>query len=252
VKFKESTIPIADGFEVVAAKLREAAGCDLTSRDVQNRLSTAIADKHRGTGSYAYYIDHAGDGESGDVVFSRDSKVLKAPYTVGGADGTAAQATVDWDNEAEVIPRTIYEEPEEEDEHYAAMSEAYKRDALYTDLPLYERFIPKAERDAADESDFAGKGHSFPILKPQDVQAAVHAMGRAGASNLGPSGIKARIIAIAKRKGWTKYLPKSWQNGTADAQEAARPRETLALVEGGSTFCAEIPLTEAARTSYPI
>ena len=85
--------------------------------------------------------------------------------------------------------------------------------AIYTrgGIPLVERFVSKAERDTMDEGDFAGKGKSFPIAKPGDIMAAVHSMGRAGSGNYGPAALKARIIAIAKKKGWTKYLPKAWR-----------------------------------------
>ena len=77
-----------------------------------------------------------------------------------------------------------------------------------------ERFIGKAERDSADAGSFAGKNKSFPILKPGDVMAAVRSMGRAGSDNVGTSTLKANIIRIAKKKGWTKYLPQAWQSGS--------------------------------------
>src|SRR5258708_23816181 len=86
--------------------------------------------------------------------------------------------------------------------------------------PFAERFISKDERTAASSGDFAGKGKSFPILKPGDVMAAVRSMGRAGADNHSTPTLKAHIIAIAKRKGWEKYLPKAWQSGDTP-QEAA-------------------------------
>src|SRR5262252_5104740 len=129
------------------------------------------------------------------------------------------------------------------------MEEALKAEGLYTALPLYERFIGKAERDAASSDDFAGKGKSFPILKPGDVMAAVRSIGRAGSGNLGPSGIKARIISIAKRKGWTKYLPKSWR-GDDSAKEAGKPaRAGLSLIEAACSLDPIVRLSEAAGGS---
>jgi hypothetical protein len=78
------------------------------------------------------------------------------------------------------------------------MQEAWLRDLVYAGaIPLYERFVSKAERDKMDEGDFAGKGKSFPINKPADVMAAVHSMGRAGTGNYGPAALKANIIRIA-------------------------------------------------------
>jgi hypothetical protein len=131
------------------------------------------------------------------------------------------------------------------------MSESMKSAGLYTDLPIYERFIGKAERGAADEDSFAGKGKSFPILKPEDVKAAVHAMGRAGQGNYGMAALKARIISIAKKKGWTKQLPKSWQGDEAK-ESASQPWADIKLLESSSEFCGELRMTEAARTHYPI
>jgi len=69
------------------------------------------------------------------------------------------------------------------------------------------RDIKQAERDAADTSDFAGPGRTYPILKEADIAAAAHLIGKAA----NPDKVKARIIAIAKRKGWTSSLPDAWK-----------------------------------------
>ena len=82
-----------------------------------------------------------------------------------------------------------------------------------TDEQIY-RDIPASERKKASSGDFAGKNRSFPILKPADVMAAVRSMGRAGADNYDTATLKANIIRIAKRKGWAKYLPASWQSNS--------------------------------------
>ena len=95
---------------------------------------------------------------------------------------------------------------------------------LTFDQPVVKREISTKERKDADESDFAGPHRSFPILKPEDVGAAAHSLGRAGDKSAIP-GIKRRIIAIARRKGWTAQLPKEWRakkdGGTLDDEEAA-------------------------------
>ena len=200
--------------------------------DVRARLSDAINDAHRGTGTWGSYIDHSGDGESGDVIYSSGGDTRKAPYEIGSVGGKST-THIDMDNSTNVVPCTSYQEEADEDDHYAAMEEALVKAKIYLGLPLYERFISKGERDSADEGDFAGKGKSFPILKPGDVSAAVHAMGRAGSGNLGMSALKSRIIAIAKRKGWTQYLPKAWQ-GEKTSESVARGTVapgTLKLVE---------------------
>ncbi len=125
---------------------------------------------------------------------------------------------------------------------------------------LYERDIPQSERDAASKGDFAGTGTSFPILKPSDIMAAVHSIGRGVAGGQSSDSIKAGIIRIAKRKGWTQYLPEAWQDTKGESaaedkgetKEAAISEVELLLRESASEFL-EIPkLKEAARSDYPV
>jgi hypothetical protein len=210
---------------VIAQKLQEAAEM-LTSSDVRARLSDAIQDAHRGSGTWAYYIDHTGDGESGDVIYSCDGDVFRAPYEISGGEGTAAKCVIDADRAEDVVPRTIYEPEMDEPDHYAAMESA----KLYTKggVPLVERMIPKSERDKAGSGSFAGKGKSFPILKAEDVAAAASSIGRAGSGNYSTDVIKKNIIRIAKEKGWTSELPKAWQDKT-DAKESAATETTGTL-----------------------
>lgn len=88
---------------------------------------------------------------------------------------------------------------------YVDSTEAAKESIrILTDIPtgLKERNIPDAERQAAPEEDFAGKGRSFPILAAEDVKAALESIGRAGYDNYGSAELKKRILAIAKRKGF--------------------------------------------------
>lgn len=237
------------GFVSLAVQLQEAA--DLSSSDVRSRLNDAVNDVHRGTGNYGYYLDHFGDDSSGDVIYQSGGKTKRAPYSVSQVGDSGAKASIDDSSAENVTPRTIYEPDCDEADHMAAM-ESLKTEKLYTEIPVYERFISKPERDKAGSEDFAGKGKSFPILKPEDVQAAVHAMGRAGAGNLGPSGIKSRIIAIAKRKGWTDKLPKAWQTGSSDAVEGDRAtKDDATLVE--SCVAAEVlRISESAGELNPL
>jgi hypothetical protein len=232
-------------------RLKEAdATSGLSHQDIRARLSDALTDSLSG-GRYGWIRDIFGDDTAGEVVYCCGDDLLKAPYEITDVGGSQV-ASIDTDAAVAVAQRTIYEEEPDEADNYAAMEEAFKAEKLYDKLPLYERFIGKAERDSADSSDFAGKGKSFPILKPGDVMAAVRSMGRAGAANLKPTGIKARIIAIAKRKGWTKYLPKAWQAGGDDSSSADTSESTstrtlglLALTESAAML-ETIVLTEAA------
>ena len=262
---KHNNPMLRNGFMALAVKLQEAAG-DLSSNDVARRLGDAVAAAHKGSGTWAYYIDHFGDPDGGDVVYSCNGTVRRAPYSVAGgdADGEAQKYAIDTDEAQDVYPRTIYEVQPDEDDHYSRMEEAFRSKQFYTGLPLYERFISQKERDAADASDFAGKGKSYPILSPADVSAAAHALGRAGSSNLSVETIKKNIIAIAKRKGWTKYLPKAWQDGGSDsgaggadtkAKEGADKisQSKLILVESaGPAVLEDIFVSESARTNYPV
>lgn len=72
---------------------------------------------------------------------------------------------------------------------------------------INKRDIPQSERDDMPSSDFAGRGTSFPIRKPEDVAAAFHSLGRAGADNYDTATIRRNIIRIARRKGFP--LPES-------------------------------------------
>jgi hypothetical protein len=196
----------------IAVKLQEAA--DMMHSDVRSRLSDAVNDLHRGSGKWGGYVDHNGDGESGDVIYNSGGDLRKAGYEIQNQGGKAV-ANIDHENSTNVVPCTTYEEEADDDDHYASMMESFKAGNIYTDLPVYERFISKGERAGADEGSFAGKGKSFPILKPGDVMAAVHAMGRAGSGNYGMAQLKANIIRIAKAKGWASSLPKAWQGDSA-------------------------------------
>lgn len=219
--------------------------------NVRQMLTKAVSDAH--PGEYAYYHDHMGDGESGDCVYGVGGEMRCAPYEMANVGGKVT-ANLDKSEAKRVMPMTDYREIADDDDNYSSMSEAMVAAGLYAKdgIPLSERFISKKERDSADEGDFAGKGKSFPILKPGDVQAAVHAMGRAGSSNLGMAALKARIIAIAKKKGWTSELPKNWQDGEADAaaKEAAKNSGMnggpLKLVESTTWKDDTLSLIEAA------
>lgn len=235
------------GMVAVAERLQEASDMS-THSDVRSRLSDAVQELHKGMDTWGYYTDHTGDGESGDVIYSSGSKIMKAPYEMSKPAGVAPRATIYSDKAKSVVPTTMYDEEAEDTEHYTAMQESMKD--LYVELPLYERFISKADRDKADSGDFAGKGKSFPILKPADVSAAAHALGRAGSGNDSTSTIKARIIAIAKKKDWEKSLPKAWQSGASSKEAAAVEGGDLKLCESAATL--ETIVLKEARGSYDI
>jgi hypothetical protein len=234
---------LSEAFAAVAARLQEQA-TDLSHNDIRRRLQDALEDEH------CYICDVFGDDQSGDVVYSDSGDLMKAPYEFTSVNGKQ-MASVDHDNAVDVVPRTTYEEEPDDDDHYASMEAAMQRDKLYSELPLYERFISKNERDNADKGSFAGKGKSFPIQKPADVMAAVKSMGRAGSDNVATSTLKANIIRIAKKKGWAKQLPKSWQGDSAsESHREPSIFDVLDLKESAVTL--EKIVLKEARADYPI
>lgn len=234
----------------LALKLQEAAAADLSVGDVQNRLRDALNDSFRGTGSWGYYLDHYGDSESGDVIYSCDGDTMRAPYEISGGSGSAAKCVIDTEHAEDVVPRTVYEPEADEDDHYAAMESAFKAEKLYGALPLYERFIAKSERDKATSGSFAGKGKSFPILKASDVSAAAHALGRAGSDNYDAGTIKKNIVRIAKEKGWESELPKAWRGGAKESAGNRQGNGSLRLTESAATV--EAIVIKESRADYEI
>jgi hypothetical protein len=242
---------LSAGFASIALRMQEASAGELSNGDVCNRLRDALSDIYRGTGNWAYYIDHFGDADSGDVIYSVNSDTKRAPYAIATVAGKAA-CTVDTDKAVDVMPRTIYEEEADDEDHYAAM-EAAKLYKSKSEFPLYERFISRDERKSAGSGSFAGKGKSFPILKPSDVMAAVRSIGRAGSDNYDAGTLKRNIIKIAKAKGWGKELPKAWRGDGTDSAEAAAPvngQGDLRLVESAATL--EPIVLREARSDYEI
>ncbi len=89
--------------------LREAA---MMHGDVRSRLQSAIQDAHSSSG-YGYYVDHSGDGETGDVIYQSNGKLKKAAYSLGkGADGKQS-ASVATDKAKPVTAVTSYKESED-------------------------------------------------------------------------------------------------------------------------------------------
>ncbi len=239
--------------KLLVRKFQEALDSgDISHNDLQRWLSDAVQEVGE-NGMWCCLIDFIGDGQSGDVIFSCGGDLKKAPYEITTVNSKVT-AQIDDENIVDVLPHTTYEEEADEADHYASMESA----RLYTAgaVPLCERFVSKAARDAADSSSFAGKGKSFPILKSSDVMAAVRSMGRAGSDNYDAGTLKKNIVRISKAKGFTSSLPKAWQSGGDDKASEAAPSATsvsgeLRLIEG-AVAAEPIVLQEAARTDYEI
>lgn len=237
------------GFVLLAERLQEAADA-LTASDIRSRLADAVRDCCRAAGSWGYYVDHIGDGAAGDVIYYCGDDMYKAPYEISGGADTAAKCLIDTAKAIDVVPRTIYQPEQDELDHFAAM----EAEELYTkgETPLVERFVAKSERNAADAKSFAGKGKSFPILKKEDVKAAVASLGRAGAKNYGADVIRKNIKRIATEKGWGAELPTAWADGeqghsgeTEPSKEGAVPPVEETTQQESGTL-ADVALCESA------
>lgn len=222
--------------------------------DVKDRLKDIIND-HVNTSGKSHkddeYMDHDGDGTEGNCTYMCSGNIHQAPYELG-ARGGKATGGIDFDNSKNVIPVTSYVPEAGDDESYTSMDEAYRKSGIYLQLPVYERFIGAKARNSADSGSFAGKGKSFPILKAEDVSAALHSIGRAGAGNYSSDTIRANIKRIAKAKGFA--LPDSMKN---DNDKESLVTSTWApdgclLVESAAHFCESPKLQEAATADYPI
>jgi hypothetical protein len=227
-------------FAEFARRLQEAL--ELSHGNICQSLNDALCDMY--PGRYCYICDVFGDDSSGDVVYSCGSDTYRAPYEIGLANNKRT-TSIDISQAVNVLPRVVYDEEADEADHYADMADDGMDEAARSKLiaakyierfpgsskwdetlwRFSERFISKDERDAADSSDFAGKGKSFPILKPGDVMAAVRSMGRAGSNNKSTDSLKSSIIRIAKKKGWSKYLPKAWQSDSSESDAATEAAE---------------------------
>lgn len=236
-------------FVFLAERIQEA-GESLSSNEMRSKLSHAVDSAHAGTGQYADYLDHTGDENSGVVRYAHsdrgnDSSMKQAPYSKGTASSDS-DYSVDTAKAKRVAPVTTYQELPDDCDGYAAMEAA----KLYTagPVPLNERFVSKKERDAADSSDFAGKGKSFPILRPEDVDAALHSLGRAGSDNHSVATIRANIIKIAKRKGYA--LPASAESGDTKESASATPGYVPLIESAG--FPTTFEFREAASATNPL
>ncbi len=193
--------------------------------DVRARLCDALRDSTAGSMSYCYYLDHDGDGETGSVVYNCGGDIMQAPYSIGEVNGKAT-CSIDTENAVDVVPVMTYQPEADDEDHYTAM----ESERLYAAVPVYERFISKDTRKAASSDSFAGKGRSFPILKAEDVSAALHSIGRAGPGNYSSDVIRANIKRIAKAKGFA--LPDSLKSEAERGNASNRSGDNLGTSDG--------------------
>src|SRR5580693_1077404 len=223
-------------------------------RDIINDHATAKSKDGSWQHSGDSYVDHDGDGSEGNVTYYCAGNLCQSPYELGSTKNGNVAGSIDFTKQKNVVPVTTYTPEADDHENYTAMDECAPLidSELYTAVPEYhlERFISQKTRKAADSGSFAGKGKSFPILKAEDVDAALHSIGRAGAGNYSGDTIRANIKRIAKAKGFP--LPDSLKDASdKEAWSTWKPEGAL-LLESAATWCETPRLAEAAAASYPI
>lgn len=87
----------------LAAKIQESA-LAMCHEDIRTRLADAIRAAVKDSGSWAYIVAVFGDDKAGDVVYSCNSDLKKASYTM-----TTGGATIDTAKAVDVAPLTTYE-----------------------------------------------------------------------------------------------------------------------------------------------
>lgn len=97
---------LRSGFLQIAQLLQEAAD-KISHSTVRDHLRDAVQDAHKGTGKWANYVDHTGDGASGDVIYNVDGDTMSAPYSIAST-GSKQTASLSTDKSSKVIPVVTY------------------------------------------------------------------------------------------------------------------------------------------------
>jgi len=159
----------------------------LSHSEIHESLQGQLRDKHSQNEPQAM-VQHVYDDH---LIYEKGGKSYKSGYeTKSHRDGKD----------------TVHLSKDEPQEVEKNMSYNRRTDNL---VIAYNRKWTQKMRDKLSDEDFAGPHQSFPIKTQEDLEAAVHSMGRAGGSI---SAIKAGIKRIAKRKGLK--LPEAWQKET--------------------------------------
>lgn len=93
-----------------AQNLREAS---TMHGDVRNQLASGVQDIHKDGFGYGYYVDHSGDGASGDVVYQSNGKLKKASYSIGKTEDGKRSVSIAHDKAKNVTAVTSYKESNE-------------------------------------------------------------------------------------------------------------------------------------------
>lgn len=185
------------GYYLLAERLQEAS---MIHSDVGSRLRKAISDAHKGTDTYAYYLDHTGDGESGDVIYSSGRDIKKAPYSI-----TKDSATMDAGKAVNVQPRTTYEKQTESKEALTTQNSTENE----APLKLTESFdwTPNLEANLMKLMESGGVRMPIKLIAPGKGSSAFY-----------PAEVLKRDGPKVFKSGTHIYI-----NHATNAEESARP-----------------------------
>lgn len=198
--------------------------------DVRSRLADALRDSTRGTGDWGYLIDVFGDDQSGDVIYSFNSDIRKAPYTC-----SAQGAVIDTANAKDVVPITTYQE-----ETLGELKEAGARNSK-RDLTMLQTIHDHASALGADcgvrESKKPANVAPVKLVESASQVVGTVALAEAARTNYpvllitpgtgstahySPALLKKAAESGTFKKGTLMF----WNHATA-AEEAARPEGDL-------------------------
>lgn len=189
---------LRSGYLLIAQRLQEAAD-NVSHSMVRSHLSDAIQDAHKGSGHWANYVDHTGDGKTGDVIYNVDGDTMSCPYSITSTSGKQT-AAVDTEKAAKVIPVVSYKK-----QVTSASEAALPNVGNETGLKLVES-MPWAESLLLSESVASGIEREIRIIVPCIGSSAVYTEAALQKS------------AGAFRKGTQMFI-----NHATPAEEAARP-----------------------------
>lgn len=213
------------GFLLIAQRLQEAAD-SVSHAVVRSHLSDAIQSAHKGSGKWANYVDHTGDGASGDCIYNCDGDTMSAPYSIT-ATGSKQTASVNTDKASKVIPVVTYKKHVTESAEPAAVAEAETTEGA-TGLKLVEsagvEFLTGISVSEAARSNYPikvispGTGSSAhysasvvekmaPLVKPGTLMFWNHQTSAQEAER--PEGDLDHLAAIITKQGvWNENGPK--------------------------------------------
>lgn len=206
--------------------------------DIAARLRSALEEAYGSTGYWSYIIEVFGDDQSGDVIYSHQSKLQKASYTC-----SKNGATIDTANAVPVVPLTTYE-PEG-----TAVTEAGRRNsardmkqlqAIHDSSVGLGAMCAKAKESTSPVVDGPLKlVESASTLEPirlreakSDYEIKLIAPGK-GSSAFYPREVLQRDGPKVFKAGTHVYL-----NHPTAAEEAARPEGDVANLAGVLTTAA--------------